>query len=87
VNRLLEAAKGNRNEARYRCLLMLITGHGLRVSGACRMKLDQVDADSRAACRPSEARAIDDAAVTRRRAVADRRLAEGPGPHEGLHQM
>jgi integrase len=39
--------KGSRNEARDRCLLLLIFRHGLRVSEACRLKLDQVDIDSR----------------------------------------
>src|SRR5215831_3587645 len=47
VERLLGAAKGGRNEARDRCLLLLMFRHGLRVSEACRLKLDQVDADSR----------------------------------------
>ena len=47
VERLIEAAKGSRNEARDRCLLLLIFRHGLRVSEACRMKLDQVDTESR----------------------------------------
>src|ERR1039457_5364890 len=43
VERLIEATKGSRNEARDRCLLLLMFRHGLRVSEACRMKLDQVD--------------------------------------------
>jgi len=47
VEQLIEAAKGNRNESRDRCLLMLIFRHGLRVSAACVLKLDRVDADSR----------------------------------------
>src|SRR5580692_1458209 len=47
VERLIEATKGSRNEARDRCLLLLIFRHGLRVSEACRMKLDQVDTESR----------------------------------------
>ena len=47
VERLIEAVKGSRNEARDRCLLLLIFRHGLRVSEACRMKLDQVDTESR----------------------------------------
>src|ERR1700676_1987718 len=47
VERLIEATKGSRNEARGRCLLLLTFRHGLRVSEACRMKLDQVDTESR----------------------------------------
>jgi type 1 fimbriae regulatory protein FimB len=44
---LIEATKGSRNEARDRCLLLLMFRHGLRVSEACGMKLDQVDTESR----------------------------------------
>jgi site-specific recombinase XerC len=44
---LIEATKGSRNEVRDRCLLLLMFRHGLRVSEACRMKLDQVDTESR----------------------------------------
>jgi type 1 fimbriae regulatory protein FimB len=47
VERLIEATKGNRNEARDRCLLLLMFRHGLRVSEACGLKLDQVDTESR----------------------------------------
>jgi len=47
VQKLIEAAKGGRNEARDRCLMLLMFRHGLRVSEACRMKLDQVDTESR----------------------------------------
>ena len=47
VERLIEATKGSRNEVRDRCLLLLMFRHGLRVSEACRMKLDQVDTESR----------------------------------------
>ena len=47
VERLIEATRGSRNEARDRCLLLLMFRHGLRVSEACRMKLDQVDTESR----------------------------------------
>ena len=47
VERLIEATKGSRNEARDRCLLLLMFRHGLRVSEACRMELDQVDTESR----------------------------------------
>jgi type 1 fimbriae regulatory protein FimB len=47
VERLLEATKGSRNETRDRCLLLLMFRHGLRVSEACGLKLDQVDTESR----------------------------------------
>jgi integrase len=43
VGKLIAATRGSRNEARDRCLLLLIFRHGLRVSEACRLKLDQVD--------------------------------------------
>jgi len=46
VQRLIDATRGSRNEARDRCLLLLMFRHGLRVSEACRMKLDQVDTES-----------------------------------------
>jgi type 1 fimbriae regulatory protein FimB len=47
VERLIEATKGRRNEGRDPCLLLLMFCHGLRVSEACRIKLDQVDTESR----------------------------------------
>lgn len=47
VERLLSATKGSRHEARDRCLLLLMFRHGLRVSEACTLRLDQVDLDSR----------------------------------------
>ena len=47
VEKLLEAAKGSRNAARDRCLLLLMFRHGLRVSEACGLKLAQVDIESR----------------------------------------
>jgi type 1 fimbriae regulatory protein FimB len=47
VERLIAATRGSRNEARDRCLLLLMFRHGLRVSEACRLKLDQVDTESR----------------------------------------
>jgi type 1 fimbriae regulatory protein FimB len=48
VERLIEATRGSRNEARDRCLFLLMFRHGLRVSEACQLKLNQVDTDSRA---------------------------------------
>jgi type 1 fimbriae regulatory protein FimB len=47
VERLIAATENSRNEARDRCLLLLMFRHGLRVSEACRLKLDQVDTKSR----------------------------------------
>src|ERR1700736_1977682 len=47
LNGFIEATKGSRNEARDRCLLLMMFRHGLRVSEACRTKLDQVDTESR----------------------------------------
>jgi type 1 fimbriae regulatory protein FimB len=43
VGKLIAATRGSRNEARDRCLLLLTFRHGLRVSEACRLRLDQVD--------------------------------------------
>jgi len=47
VDKLLAATKGSRNEARDRCLLLLMFRHGLRVSEACGLKLFHVDTESR----------------------------------------
>ncbi len=47
VGKLIAATRGSRNEARDRCLLLLMFRHGLRVSEACRLKLDQVDTKGR----------------------------------------
>ncbi len=47
VDKLLAATKGTRNEARDRCLLLLMFRHGLRVSEACGLNLSQVDTEGR----------------------------------------
>lgn len=47
IEKLLSVTKGNRNEARDHCLLLLMYRHGLRVSEACVLTLSQVDIESR----------------------------------------
>ena len=47
VQKLIDATRGKQNEARDRCLLLLMFRHGLRVSEACQLRLDQVDTEGR----------------------------------------
>jgi type 1 fimbriae regulatory protein FimB len=47
VGKLLDATKGSRNEARDRCLILLMFRHGLRVSEAVGLKLNAVDREGR----------------------------------------
>ena len=47
VEKLMAATKGSRFETRDRCLLLMMFRHGLRVSEACALRLDQVDIESR----------------------------------------
>jgi type 1 fimbriae regulatory protein FimB len=47
VGKLLDVTKGSRNEARDRCLILLMFRHGLRVSEALGLKLAHVDLDGR----------------------------------------
>lgn len=47
VEKLLAATKGTRNEARDRCLILLMFRHGLRVSEAVGLKLSAVDLEGR----------------------------------------
>jgi integrase len=47
LEKLLAAVKGTRHEARDHCLLLLMFQHGLRASEACKLRLSQVDTDSR----------------------------------------
>src|SRR5712691_10776180 len=47
VDKLIAATKGSRNEARDRCLLLLMFRHRLRVSEASGLVLSQVDTESR----------------------------------------
>src|SRR6202047_1581553 len=87
VEQLIEATKGSRNEARDRCLLLLMFRHGLRVSEACRLKLDQVDTESRVL---HVARLKGGLSTTqplrRRRASGNRRLAQATRPDETNRQ-
>jgi integrase len=73
---MIEATKGSRNEVRDRRLLLLMFRHGLRVSEACRMKLEQVDTESRVLHVARLKGVIDDTAPTRRRTEGRQRMAE-----------
>lgn len=47
VEKLLTATKGSRNEARDRCLILIMFRHGLRVSEAVGLTLSDVDMEGR----------------------------------------
>jgi len=47
VEKLLAATRGTRNEARNRCLFLLMFRHGLRVSEALGLQLSQIDLEGR----------------------------------------
>ena len=47
VEKLLAATKGTRNEARDRCLILLMFRHGLRMSEAVGLKLSAMDLEGR----------------------------------------
>ena len=47
VGKLLTATQGSRNEARDKCLILLMFRHGLRVSEAVGLKLSDVDVEGR----------------------------------------
>jgi type 1 fimbriae regulatory protein FimB len=47
VERPISTIEGSRNEKRDRCLVLLMYRHGLRVSEACGLLLEQVDTESR----------------------------------------
>jgi integrase len=87
IDRLIAATKGDRNEARDRCLLLLMFRHGLRVSEACRLKLDQVNIESRVLhitrlkCGLSTTQPL-----ARRRAQGNRCMAETTHPDEDDRQ-
>jgi type 1 fimbriae regulatory protein FimB len=77
VERLIEATKGSRNEARDRCIVAPDVPAWLARVGCLR---DQIrpgrHRKPRVACGPVEGRATDDAALTQRRAEGRQRMAE-----------
>jgi site-specific recombinase XerD len=47
VERLLQAVRGARHEARDRCLMLFMYRHGLRVTEACGLRLSDIDLGAR----------------------------------------
>lgn len=47
IEKLLAATKGDRNETRDRCFLLLMFRHGLRVSEALSLKISDLDLEGR----------------------------------------
>ena len=87
VEQLLQATKGSRNEDRDRCLVLLAFRHGLRVSEACHLNLDQVDIYSRVLHVHRLKNGLSTGpSLARGRVAYDHRLAEGTGADEGAHQ-
>lgn len=80
--RLLEAIKGNRNEIRASCLVLLMFRHGLRVSEACGLVLGQVDDESRVL----HALASRGASPPPTLSVATRSGPSRPGSSSGPHE-
>ena len=82
--RLLEAIRGCRNEVRDRCLILLMFRHGLRVSEACGLVLEQVDVEKPGAARRSpQGGPLHHPPSPRGRDPGHQGLAGGADPHEG----